>query len=179
MLSDIQQGALYSKTIRDRDGAVLEDVALGSDNPLNAQVVTATEDGIFSTADKESLGEDSAATYALLAEAEPFGLTSGPDGLFYNGRRVRTLVDGVSIGDGCYGITYVYTSAEGEVDVHTLRSVRYNGDGSYDLMGDLTGLAAAGDANFDQGLIGCAQPATGPQVTYAEAENDGGPRRER
>lgn len=169
MLSDIQQGALYSKIIRDKDGAVLEDVALGSDNPLNALVVTATEDS-FAAADKEPT--DSASnTYALLAEAEPFGLTNEMDSFYYKGKRVRTLVDGVSTGDGGYGITYVYTSAEGEVDVHTLRSVRDNGDGSYDLMGDLIGLAAAGDANFDQELIDCARPAAGQQAAVAEGSS--------
>ena len=164
MLSDIQKGALYSKTIWDKDGNALEDVALGSDGPLDAVVATVTDDSI-SAADKEPLRGDSADTYALLAEAESFGLTSAADGLYYNGKRVRMLVDGVSTGNGGYGIRYVYWGDWGEVDVHTLRSVRDNGDGSYDPMGDLIGLAAAGDANFDQGLIDCARPAAGEQVT--------------
>lgn len=167
MLSDIQQGALYSKIIRDKDGNALEDVALGSDGPLDAVVAAATDDSI-SAADKEPLRGDSADTYALLAEAEPFGLTNGADGLCYNGKRVRMLVDGVSTGNGGYGIRYVYRGDWGEVDVHTLRSVRDNGDGSYDLMGDLIGLAAAGDANFDQELIDCASSTYRSWASYAE-----------
>lgn len=170
MLSEIEQGALYSKVIRDPDGTVLEDVALGSDSPLNARVVTVTDD-VFALTDKESPSEDSAATCALLAEAEPFGLTGGPDGLYYNGRRVGTLVDGVSTGEGGYAVRYVYRGDGDGVEVHTLRSVRHHGDGSYDLMGDLIGLAASGDAGFDRGLIDCAQPADGDQVTAVAEGN--------
>ncbi|MCI9215058.1 MAG: hypothetical protein HFF75_07330, partial [Oscillospiraceae bacterium] len=55
----------------------------------------------------------------------------------------------------------------GTVDVHTLRSVIYNPDGSYDTMGDLIGVVAKGDPGFDQDLIEAAT-FSGPQATYTD-----------
>ena len=45
ILEDIRNGALYSKTVRDENGNVLEDVALGSDAPMNAVVASCFEIG--------------------------------------------------------------------------------------------------------------------------------------
>ena len=173
ILEDIQNGALYSKTVRDRDGNLLDDVALGSDGPMN-MVVAST----FDESDRGRLEEDvfrSAGAAELLSACAPFGLTgSEADGLFYNGQRVRRFVDGVSVGGGGYGVRYSYVDEAGTVDVHTLRSVLYNPDGSYNPMGDLIGLAAAGDSGFDRGLIDCAKPSFGSQSAFAEGSSRSG-----
>ena len=57
-------------------------------------------------------------------------------------------MDGAPVGDDGYSVQYVYTNNAGTVDVHTLRSVIYNPDGSYDTMGDLIGVAAKGDQGY-------------------------------
>ena len=59
-------------------------------------------------------------------------------------RFIIALIHGASVGDGCYSVQYVYTNPDGTVDVHTLRSVIFNPDGSYDTMGDLIGMTRTG-----------------------------------
>ena len=149
ILEDIRNGALYSRTIRDQNGNLVEDASLGSGGMLVSSVIDGAED----------MEQD---VSALLREYTAFGLSgTEQDGLFYNGQRVRYFVDGVSVGDGCYGIRYHHEDPSGTVDVHTLRAVRCNSDGSYDPMGDLTGLAARGDEHFDPDLISTLHSASG------------------
>lgn len=167
ILEDIKNGALHSKTIIDKNGNEIEDVALGSDGPLNAVVTSTFDEGIL-MAPKEL---DKA---ALLEELKAFGIGGNENLMTYNGQLIRTFVDGASVGNDGYSVQYVYTNPDGVVDVHTLRSVIHYPDGSYDTMGDLIGLAAAGDKNFDQELIDCASHDAGAQaVTEALAEGSG------
>ncbi len=167
ILEDIKNGALHSKTIIDKNGNEIEDVALGSDGPLNA-VVTST----FDAKDMFSAAPKSVDTAALLEELKAFGIGGNENLMTYNGQLIRTFVDGSSVGDNGYSVQYVYTNPDGVVDVHTLRSVIHYPDGSYDTMGDLIGLAAKGDKGFDQGLIEAATVSgIGPQATYAGDES--------
>ncbi len=167
ILEDIKNGALHSKTIIDKNGNTVEDVALGSDGPLNA-VVTSTFDETDMVIAEKSVDEA-----ALLEELKALGIGGNANLMTYNGELVRTLVDGAPVGDNEYSIQYVYTNPDGMVDLHTLRAVIYNPDGSYDVMGNLTGLAAKGDKNFDQALIDAAT-FSGPQVAYAEGNGGEG-----
>lgn len=168
ILEDIRNGALYSKTIIDKNGNEVEDVALGSDGPLNA-VVASTFD------EKDMVAPKSVDKAALLEELKAFGIGGNANLMTYNGELIRTFVDGASVGDGEYSIQYVYTNPDGTVDLHTLRAVIHHPDGSYDTMGDLIGVAVKGDKGFDQELIDCARYTGSPEATVTqEALADGG-----
>ena len=169
ILEDIKNGALYSKTITDKNGDEVEDVALGSDGPLNAAVTSVFEEGEdVLAAPSETVDED-----ALLEELRAFGVGGSGEDLTYNGRRIRRLVDGAPVGDDGYSIRYLYSNPDGVVDVHTLRSVTYNPDGSYDPMGKLTGVAAEGDRGFDRSLIESAAFSGSNPITGAEGNSGG------
>jgi len=167
ILEKIKDGALYSKTILDKNGKEITGVALGSDTPLD--LVTGAA---FDKNDIVQAVPNAVDKAALLEELKAFGISGNEDRMTYNGQLVRTFVDGASIGDNGCSMQYVYTNDQGTVDVHTLRSVIHNPDGSYDVMGDLIGVAAAGDAGFDQGLIDSARSSGGLQATAAEGTAD-------
>lgn len=168
ILEKIKNGALYSKTIIDKNGNAVWDVSLGSDSPPDLVIASAieNEDYVLST---EAKAVDGA---ALREELKAFGVGGNANLMTYNGELVRYFVDGAAVGDNGYSTAYVYYNDQGTVDLHTLRSVIYNPDGSYDPMGDLTGVAAEGDENFDRGLIDCAAFSGGPQASTNEASND-------
>ena len=148
ILEDIKNGGLYSRKIRDSSGELIPDTALSSGG-------TAPGD-------------------TWLEELRPFGIEGGGEELTYRGERIRTLVDGAPAGGGGYAVRSLYACDEGTVDVHTLRRPVQNPDGSYDPMGELTGLAAEGDPDFDPALIACARFEGAPAAEAAGA--DGGDR---
>lgn len=113
---------------------------------------------------------------ALLEGLKAFGVKGSGGQLTYHGQRVRRLVDGVRLGEEGYAIRYLYTDPEGTVDVHTLRAPVYNGDGSYDPMGALTGAASAGEPGFDQALIDGTFSSGGVQTAVAEGSSEPGGR---
>lgn len=171
ILENIKKGALYSKRVLDKDGNEMGDISLGMDGFVGTYDEQMSVSTVFTpSADLPELREEARANVSeLLKACEPYGLTgSEQDGLFYNGQRVRCFVDGYSLGEpGLYGIGYTYIDDGGTVDVHTLRGVIFNPDGSYNPYGELTALAAAGEAGFDQDIIDCAQPSAGPQIAAA------------
>ena len=160
ILEKIRNGALYSRTITDKDGNEVEDAMLGSDAPLD-MVTASTFDG-DSIVRAEPKEVDKA---ALLEELKAFGIGGNANLMTYNGQLIRHFVDGASVGNDGYSVQYVYANPDGVVDVHTLRSVIHHPDGSYDTMGDLIGVAAKGDEGFDQELIDCAAFSGGAQAT--------------
>lgn len=167
ILEDIKNGALYSKTIVDKNGSVVEDVALGSGTLGVAEITTVDErDSVV----PKTVDED-----ALLEELKPFGIEGEGSAtlMTYNGQLVRHFVDGAPVGDDGYSIKYVYSNPDGVVDVHTLRSVIRYSDGSFDPMGELIGVAANGDPNFDQSLVESAVFSGGIEATTAEGVGDG------
>ena len=127
ILEDIRNGALHSKTIIDKNGREVEDVALGSDGFV---IASTFEEGKGTLTAPKELDEA-----ALLEELKAFGIGGNANLMTYNGQLIRHFVDGAPVGDDGYSVQYVYTNKEGTVDVHTLRSVIYNPDGSYDTMG--------------------------------------------
>lgn len=180
ILENIKKGALYSKRVLDKDGNEMGDISLGMDGFVStcdeqAQDALSVSAVFTSPAGLSELREEARANVSeLLKACEPYGLTgSEQDGLFYNGQRVRCFVDGYSLGEpGLYGIGYTYIDDGGTVDVHTLRGVIFNPDGSYNPYGELTALAASGEAGFDQDIIDCAQPSAGPQAATATGSSD-------
>ncbi len=176
ILENIKKGALYSKRVLDKDGNEMGDISLGMDGFVGTYDEQMSEFTVFTpSADLSELREEARANVSeLLKACEPYGLTgSEQDGLFYNGQRVRCFVDGYSLGEpGLYGIGYTYVDDGGTVDVHTLRGVIFNPDGSYNPYGELTALAASGEAGFDQDIIDCAQPSAGPQAATATGSSD-------
>lgn len=165
ILRNIQNGALYSKTITDKNGSAVEDVALGS-GTLNMAA-------IFSIDEKDTAAPGAVDEDALRKDLRSFGIGGEAERLTYNGQLIRCLVDGVPVGGSGYSIQYVYTNPNGTMDVHTLRSVIHHPDGSYDPMGGLIGVAAKGEAGFDQGLIDAASGRSAP-AAYAEGTGRGG-----
>ena len=166
ILEDIKNGALYSKTITDKNGGTVEDAALGSGT------LGVTE--IFTFDEKDAVEPKAVDEDALLEELKKYGIRGEKGNLVTShGILIRYLVDGVSAGDSGYSIQYVYTNPDGVVDVHTLRSVIHNPDGSYDPMGELIGTVATGAEQFDQGLIDCAAAsAAGAQTVSADTDGE-------
>lgn len=82
----------------------------------------------------------------------PFGLTYDAleDVLYYEGEPVRYFFDGVALEDGGSIARCEFLNRAGTVDVHTVRTVMDNGDGSVNLFGDLVGLARYTQAEFDR-----------------------------
>lgn len=167
ILEDIKNGALYSRTITDKNGNEVEDVALGSDGVMIATVCETMGDSVAAA----PKAVDKA---ALLEELKAFGIGGNENLMTYNGQLVRTFVDGAPVGEDGYSVQYVYTNPDGAVDLHTLRAVIRNPDGSYDTMGDLIGVAAKGDKNFDQELIDCAAHDGRSQAASASGSAGGG-----
>lgn len=134
ILEDIKNGMLYSKAIGEEN----EQVVLSFD-PTNIAEV-----------------REAAAITADFSKYTPFGLQWDEDkqALFFNGERVRYFCDGAEI-DGGMAIYLEYADAElkGEIDVHTVRERIDNGDGSYDLMGPLTGLEKYSQEEFDSRVL--------------------------
>lgn len=145
ILMDIQSGALYSKSITDRNGNALEEVALAS--------WTLAEGNSFSVTEEDMAVSEHVDEEELMEELKAFGIERNGNQLTYKGQPVRHLVDGAAIGKDGYAIWYDYADPNGVVDVHTLRTVIHHPDGSYDFRGALMGLVTEGENGYDQKLI--------------------------
>lgn len=130
ILEDIKNGVLVSRSV---DGSEDTMLAMGWESPLSTR--------------------ESPATAADFKDYEPYGLTFDETSktLSYNGKRVRYFFDGAEVEPGGYAIRLEYTDPEkkGDIDLHTVRQRVDNKDGSYDLMGPLTGLEPYSQAEFD------------------------------
>lgn len=69
--------------------------------------------------------------------------------MLYNGELVRYFWDGYVIEDYGRAIHYEYINKDGNVDIHTTRSVMDNKDGSVDPFGDLTGIVRYKEKDFE------------------------------
>lgn len=83
---------------------------------------------------------------------EPFGLAyeEEGDGLFFEGEKVRYFLDGAEVDEGCLSVWKEYLNEEGTVDVHTVRAVIDNGDGSYDPFGELLRIERYSREEFER-----------------------------
>ena len=109
---------------------------------------------------------------ALWEELKAVGIGGDAYQMTYKGQLIRCLVDGASVWDNGYSIRYVYINPDGEVDIHTLRSVIRNADGSYDPIGELVGMAAEGEEGFDRNLIDSAIFSAGSVQAATQTRED-------
>ena len=85
-----------------------------------------------------------------LAEYEKFGISYNADGkMLFNGQLVRYFWDGYEIEPGMSATHYDYLNEDGIVDVHTIRNVIENRDGSIDPFGELTAITAYSQNEFN------------------------------
>lgn len=121
---------------------------------------------------KDDVTSDTVVVTDLMEELEAFGISGSADRMTYNGQLIHCFVDGTSVEDNGYATRYVCINPDGIIDVHTLRSVILYPDGSYDPMGELIGVAAEGDRDFDREMIESALAAETPEAMTEIAEAD-------
>lgn len=103
----------------------------------------------------------------VLAAYGPYGVSFDANGkMLFDGEPVRLFWDGVELGDGGQATRYEYWEPSGTVDVHTVRSVIDNGDGSVDPFGELLGVRRYTQQEFDRRDINVPSASPG-QVTEA------------
>lgn len=177
-LEHIKNGGLYSKTITGPDGVVEQNAVMASGTVDVATTFASQGPGclfIKGSQDAQRMLEDTA---ELLENLRSFGVTvSVGNGLYYNDQLIRCLVDGYSVGDGGYGIRYVYSDPDGVIDVHTLREEVPLPGGGVDPAGPVKAVVSKGDSGYDPDLIDCAlwgsvRPST--TAVSAEAQGNGG-----
>ena len=150
ILENIKNGMLYSKSV---DGS--EDVMLAqgiSESPVTSHDF------------------DEYAKYGLKWDGEK-------NILYYNGKRVRYFLDGADMGNDGMAIKIEYADSEkkGDIDVHAVRQRVENGDGSFNLMGPLTGLEPYSQKEFDERkFVPATLSAAVFEDTVAEGAGDSG-----
>ncbi len=103
----------------------------------------------------------------LLSEYGKYGITFDKNGkMCFNGEFVRYFWDGAELGDNTSTVHYEYLNEEGTIDVHTIRKVVDNGDGSVNLFGELAGIVKYSQEEFKQRNLADLQGSSNP-VTYA------------
>ena len=139
MLQDIKNGVKYSKTV---DGQ--EDVML-SMNPGQIDTTVEVATDINSTESNELTQKKMLDLYG------DYGISFDESGnMLFQGDLVRLFWDGVDAGDGASSVFCQYYNEKGTVDVHTVRSVIDNGDGSVDPFGKLIKIEKDSQEVFDR-----------------------------
>ena len=139
MLQDIKNGVKYSKTV---DGQ--EDVML-SMNPGQIDTTVEVATDINSTESNELTQKKMLDLYG------DYGISFDESGnMLFQGDLVRLFWDGVDAGDGASSVLCQYYNEKGTVDVHTVRSVIDNGDGSVDPFGKLIKIEKDSQEVFDR-----------------------------
>ena len=170
----------FSKNaIEERIGAIMKIRKASALSLLAACCVVVGTAAAFATSappqavtDSIAAGEPSPAPRALtqqevLAAYGPYGVSFDANGqMLLDGESVRLFWDGVELGDGGQATRYEYWEQSGTVDVHTVRSVIDNGDGSVDPFGELLGVRRYTQQEFDQRDISVPSASPG-QVTEA------------
>lgn len=100
---------------------------------------------------EEGLAQDLLTQQKPLPEYTNFGISYDANGkMLYHSKLVRYFWDGYDIEPGMSATRYDYFNEDGVVDVHTLRSVIDNGDGSVDGFGELIDIVAYSQKEFAQ-----------------------------
>ena len=138
MLQDIKNGVKYSKTV---DGQ--EDVLLAMNpGPIDTTVEVSM--------DINSTESDELTQKKMLDLYGDYGISFDESGnMLFQGDLVRLFWDGVDAGDGASSVLCQYYNEKGTVDVHTVRSVIDNGDGSVDPFGKLIKIEKDSQEVFD------------------------------
>ena len=138
MLQDIKNGVKYSKTV---DGQ--EDVLLAMNpGPIDTTVEVSM--------DINSTESDELTQKKMLDLYGDYGISFDESGnMLFQGDLVRLFWDGVDAGDGASSVLCQYYNEKGTVDVHTVRYVIDNGDGSVDPFGKLIKIEKDSQEVFD------------------------------
>jgi len=106
--------------------------------------------GVTNTAISDGNQAPVAIQWEPLPEYEKFGISYNANNkMLFNGQLVRYFWDGYEIEPGMSATRYDYLNEDGMVDVHTIRSVIDNRDGSIDPFGELTAIVAYSQQEFD------------------------------
>lgn len=164
ILQDIKNGVKYSKTV---DGQ--EDVML-SMNPGQIDTTVEVATDINSTESNELTQKKMLDLYG------DYGISFDKSGnMLFQGDLVRWFWDGVDVGDSASSVLCQYYNEKGTVDVHTVRSVIDNGDGSVDPFGKLIKIEKDSQEVFDRRDMD-EYLSDGPSTTTASGfsnSNDG------
>jgi len=196
MLQQIKDGAMISKSIDGKTDMVLamgsdlsgEDVtitvtddktsdAVGSiDGQLQTSYTVATPSMVLESVKGTSDASDYVIQLVSYDEYAPYGLTynSAKNELTYQGKLVRYFLDGVDLGDGAMASRAEFLNEDGVIDVHTVRGVVDNGDGSVDPFGPLQAIVPYSQAEFnsrDLSALSPSQEAT-TDVTVTVTKDD-------
>ncbi|MCG8501669.1 MAG: M56 family metallopeptidase [Firmicutes bacterium] len=87
----------------------------------------------------------------LLAKYGTYGISFDENGkMRFNGEFVRYFRDGAELNSNMSSVYYEYLNEDGTVDVHTIRNVIDNGDGSVNPFGKLTEIVRYSQEEFEQ-----------------------------
>lgn len=109
-----------------------------------------------------------------LPEYEKHGISYNDNkDMLFNGQLVRYFFDGYEIEPGLGATHYEYLNEKGVVDVHTVRSIIDNGDGSIDRFGKLTGIVPYSQQEFEKRDIDWIKGnGSNPTTTVDESESN-------
>ena len=140
ILQEIKDGVKYSKTVNEEGDPLLSEAQAA---PSNTE--TSVEMAMDSVGQQEFTQEDILELYG------DYGISLDKNGdMIFQGELVRLFWDGVDVGDGAASVLYQYYNKKGTVDVHTVRSVIDNGDGSVDPFGKLIKIEKDSQEVFDR-----------------------------
>lgn len=114
----------------------------------------------------------------LLTEYGKYGIEFDKNGkMLFNNELVRYFWDGVylDVDQNESSAKYEYLDKSGTIDVHTTRTMIDNGDGSINPFGNLTGIVAYSQVEFDKRDL--TKPSTSPPTAVADEnsnQNSGG-----
>lgn len=105
-----------------------------------------------------------------LPEYESFGISYNAEGkMLFDGQLVRYFWDGYHVDGNSFATHYDCLNEAGVIDVHTVRSIIDNGDGSVDMFGELTDIAAYTQQEFDaRDIAGLKDTGSGPAETAVD-----------
>ncbi len=150
-LKDIQAGQKISKPMADGDTVI----QFGFDPCLTDTHHQYSNDSwLISSSRHHSERHCQNLTRELLADYVAHGMTydAAKNAFYFNGKLVRYFFDGYTLENGVATI-YDHVNEHGVVDVHTVRQATRNADGSIDPGGNLVGIEAYSQEEFDSRVI--------------------------
>lgn len=165
ILQEIKDGVKYSKTVNEEGDPLLSEA-----QSAPSDTETSVEMAMDSVGQQEFTQEDILELYG------DYGISLDKNGdMIFQGELVRLFWDGVDAGDGASSVLCQYYNEKGTVDVHTVRSVIDNGDGSVDPFGKLVKIEKDSQEVFDRRDLD-DYLSDGPSTTTASGfsnSNDG------
>ena len=148
----------FSKSpIEERIGAIMKSKKLTATAfTLSAILVIGTAT-VFATSEEITSIAESSGPYQnnkqddaeLLNSYKEFGISYDIQGnMYFKGEAVRYFWDGYEFEKNLMS-RYEFYNGSGTIDVHTVRNIKDNGDGSIDPFGDLTDIRSYSNAEFD------------------------------